>query len=53
MEYGKARSLTPQDSADFTVAPGNGLTATVAGKKLVGGNYRFIRKQAPVPQDLK
>ena len=49
VEYGKARSLTP----DFTVAPGNGLTATVAGKKLVGGNYSFIRKQAPVPQDLK
>ncbi len=53
VKYGREHALTAQDSTDFTVAPGNGLTATVEGKKLVGGNYNFIRKHATIPQELR
>ncbi len=53
VERGKAENLSPLPSTDFSVAPGNGLTALVEGKKLVGGNYTFIKKHASVPADLK
>ena len=52
MEYGTDRGLTPEESRQFTVAPGNGLTAVIGGKKIVGGNQRFMEKTAVIPNAL-
>ena len=38
-----ALHMTPQNVTDFTALPGNGLTATRAGKTLLGGSLRELR----------
>ena len=45
-------SLTPLDSENFSVSPGNGLEADVSGSHIVGGNLRFVSKYATVPGNL-
>ena len=52
LDYGKSHNLQPEDSQDFTVAPGNGLTATIGGKHIIGGNRAFIAPQADIPEAL-
>ena len=52
LDYGKSHNLQPEDSQDFTVAPGNGLTATIGGKHIIGGNRAFIAPQADIPEEL-
>ena len=37
---------------DFRALPGNGLSGTVEGRALTGGNGRFIRGQAEIPAEL-
>lgn len=39
--------------ADFTAVPGNGLTGTLEGDALCGGNLKFIRQHAEVSDLLK
>ena len=43
----KARSegRTPAETEDFTALPGNGLTAKLGGRTLVGGSLRFLSEQ--------
>ncbi len=43
-------SLSPV--TDFSVLPGNGLTAVLDGEALAGGNLNFIRTKASVPSSL-
>lgn len=38
---------------DFIAMPGNGLCASLDGKKLCGGNYRFISKYADISDEVK
>ena len=52
LDYGKNQNMQPEDSQDFTVAPGNGLTATIDGTHIIGGNRAFIAPQADIPQAL-
>ena len=52
LDYGKRHNLQPEDSQDFTVAPGNGLTATIGGKHIIGGNRAFIAPRADIPEEL-
>ena len=51
----KAQSdgLSAADVSDFRALPGNGLSAVLDGKKLYGGNLRFIRDNAEVPQEME
>ncbi len=48
----EADGLVPKDCGDFRALPGNGLSGTVDGRTLTGGNERFIRTQAEIPADL-
>ncbi len=41
------------DLTDFRVLPGNGLTGTLNGKFLVGGNAGFIGTKAKISSDMK
>ena len=53
VEYGKAHGLTAEESTEFVVAPGNGLSALVGGRKIVGGNFSFICRHAAIPAALR
>ena len=44
--------VAPALCEDFRALPGNGLSGTVEGRALTGGNARFIREQAEVPAGL-
>ena len=48
-----ALHMTPQNVTDFTALPGNGLTATRAGKTLLGGSLRYLSEQAAVSPALR
>ena len=45
--------ITPPEVSDFTALPGNGLSATLAGGPIYGGNLNFIRTKAPIPPALE
>ncbi len=38
---------------DFQALPGNGLMAVLDGKKVYGGNYKFISNKVKVPAQMK
>ncbi len=52
MEYGRTQNLTAEPTEEFTVAPGNGLSAKIGGKQVTGGNRAFIEKQTAIPEEL-
>ena len=39
--------------SEFRALPGNGLSGTLDGAELLGGNYDFISANAEVPQELR
>ena len=45
------QNLTAQETQDFKVFPGNGLSATLDGKTLYGGNLNFIKTKIRPGQD--
>ncbi|MEE0867025.1 MAG: heavy metal translocating P-type ATPase, partial [Clostridia bacterium] len=45
--------VTPQEVDEFKIFPGNGLTATLNGEALLGGNYKFISEKIKVPDEIK
>ena len=44
--------IAPAPCSDFQALPGSGLSGTVNGKALAGGNARFIRSHAKVREGL-
>ena len=53
LEYAKEQNVSAEEVADFQALPGNGLTATLDGKALCGGNDTFIGTTAPVSSEMK
>ena len=53
LEYAKEQNVSAEEVADFQALPGNGLTATLDGKALCGGNDTFIGTTAPVSPEIK
>ena len=53
MERAKEESIVPQEVADFTALPGNGLRCTLDGAELIGGSLAYISGLATVPDGLK
>ena len=45
--------LSVSEVSDFRALPGNGLTATLNDKELLGGSLSFISTKADVPQALR
>ena len=45
--------LEGEEVTDFRALPGNGLTASLHGSVLTGGNQKFISALAEVPENLK
>ena len=46
------RKLSAAEIEDFQAVPGNGLTGSLNGKKLAGGNLSFISKESTVSGQL-
>ena len=42
-----------EEVSEFTALPGNGLTAIWNGRRLTGGNYKFISSKAVITEDMK
>ncbi len=49
----EAKNIETQDVTDFQALPGNGLSAKLSGKTLLGGSLRFVKEQLPLPQDVE
>ena len=45
--------LAAGEAEQFQALPGNGLTAILDGAVLLGGSYKFISEQIPVPDEIK
>ena len=50
---GEDRNLIKEEVDAFTAVAGNGLTGTLNGKKLAGGNRKFIESQAVIPDAIR
>ena len=53
LDYAKEQNVGAEEVADFQALPGSGLTATLDGKVLCGGNDTFIAAAAPVSAEMK
>ncbi len=53
LEKAEELQMTASEVTEFTALPGNGLTATLDGAVLYGGNYKFISEKASVPDTVR
>ena len=53
LQRAQEENLQADEVSDFHALPGNGLSATLDGQPLCGGNYVFISGRAAVPGALK
>ena len=53
LRLGEERQLEPREVADFRALPGNGLSATLDGKALLGGSLKYVASQLPIPPALR
>ena len=53
MEYVKTEHLESGEVTDFTALPGNGLSATWRGEKIVGGSYAFISTLTDITETMR
>ena len=53
LQYGQEKSLVKKEVSDFKVLPGNGLIGTLAEKKLIGGNLKFILSKVKMEFELQ
>ena len=49
LRRGEDAGLTPDEVTDFHALPGNGLTAVLNGRQLVGGSLKFLASKAEIP----
>ena len=52
MEYASEKGVSPEEVQDFTALPGNGLTAKLGGKELIGGSGSFMKRRVKISQAL-
>lgn len=53
LKKAEALHLSAPDAEDFQALPGNGLSGTVKGQTLTGGNMKFISSRVTVPGSLR
>lgn len=53
LELAQERGTTVAEVSEFKALPGNGLTASLSGDVLAGGNLNFITAQTAVPQAMR
>ncbi len=45
--------ISPDETTEFEVLPGNGLVGIVDGKQAFGGNYAFVKEKTDIPLNMK
>ena len=53
MKKGSELNLSAKDTENFEALPGNGVSAVLNGKKLLGGSLKFISSMLEIPADMK
>ena len=53
VQRGKEKGLTGNTVDEFEAVAGNGLTGTLQGAKLTGGNRKFIESRVKIPADIQ
>ena len=53
LKHAETLGISPEEVAEFQALPGNGLTASMHGKTLCGGNDKFIGAKAQIPEAIK
>ena len=53
LQYGNEKGLVKKEVTDFEVLPGNGLMGILDGKKLAGGNLKFILSKVKIDSELQ
>ena len=53
MDHAQEKKMAIADVTDFKILPGNGLTAALSGKTLLGGSLQYIASQVTVSDDMK
>ena len=53
LERAREEGLQAEEVEDFQALPGNGLSASLQGTQLCGGNLKFIRTKASVSKEMQ
>ena len=53
LQYGNEKGISKKEVLNFEILPGNGLTATLDGKMLAGGNLKFILSKGNIDSELE
>ncbi len=53
LAYAGEKQIPAVEVTDFTALPGNGLTASYQGEKLLGGNETLMEKHISLPESFK
>lgn len=52
MEYAKDKSITAEDISNFRAVAGNGLSGSLKGSSVFGGNRSYIEKNVRIPDSM-
>ena len=53
MQKGEQDGVSADAAEDFEIMPGNGLTAKIGGKTVIGGSMKFIDEKTKLPPELR
>lgn len=53
MQKGEQDGVLAELAEDFEIMPGNGLTAKIGGKTVIGGSEKFIDEKTKLPSELR
>ena len=53
MQKGEQDGVLAESAEDFEIMPGNGLSAKIGGKTVIGGSEKFIDEKTKLPSELR
>lgn len=53
MQKGEQDGVSADAAEDFEIMPGNGLSAKIGGKTVIGGSMKFIDEKTKLPPELR
>ncbi|MCQ2514691.1 MAG: heavy metal translocating P-type ATPase [Ruminococcus sp.] len=53
VESAESKNIQPEKVSQFTTFTGNGISANLNGKELIGGNYSYIAKTAKITDEIR
>ncbi len=53
VETAQEKNISPDETEEFEVLPGNGLRAKTNNSEIIGGNLKFVEKTTDIPNSIK